>query len=70
MSVSLKESLDSFIAPVYGKTQRSPETYRTVADYCLKNLLRLITEYHAVQNNQQLLRDHHTPLQLKEKVRR
>ena len=53
----LKENLDNFIAPIYGKTNRSAETYQTVADYCLKNLLRLITEYHAVQNNQQLLRE-------------
>ena len=53
----LKENLDNFIAPIYGKTNRSAETYQTVADYCLKNLLRLIAEYHAVQNNQQLLRE-------------
>ena len=55
--MNLQESLQSFTAPIYGKTSRSAETYRTVADYCLKNLLRLITEYHAVQNNQQLLRE-------------
>jgi hypothetical protein len=53
----LKESLDNFIAPIYGKTARTPETYRTVADYCLKNLQRLVAEYHAVENNQQLLRE-------------
>lgn len=55
--MNLQESLQSFTTPVYGKTSRSAETYRTVADYCLKNLLRLIAEYHAVQNNQQLLRE-------------
>ena len=53
----LKESLDSFIAPVYGKTQRSPETYRTVAARCRRNLTRLVEEYHGVENNQQELRE-------------
>ena len=53
----LKESLDNFTAPVYGKTKRSAETYQTVADYCTRNLTRLVTEYHAVQNDQQLLRE-------------
>ena len=53
----LKESLDKFTAPVYGKTQRTPDTYRTVADYCTRNLQRLVQEYHAVENNQQLLRE-------------
>jgi hypothetical protein len=53
----LKESLESFVAPVYGKTKRTPDTYRTVADYCRRNLIRLLDEYHAVQNDQQLLRE-------------
>ena len=53
----LKESLDNFIAPVYGKTNRSAETYKSVADYCMRNLTRLLAEYHAVKNNQQLLRE-------------
>lgn len=53
----LKESLDQFIAPVYGKTQRRPETYRTVATYCKKNLVRLVEEYGLVINDQQLLRE-------------
>ena len=55
--MNLKESLDQFTAPVYGKTQRTPDTYRTVADYCTRNLQRLVQEYHAVENNQQLLRE-------------
>lgn len=55
--MTLQESLMSFTAPVYGKTVRSAETYSTVAHYCRTNLSRLITEYHAVQNNQQLLRE-------------
>lgn len=55
--MNLQESLDSFIAPVYGKTARSPETYRTVARRCFENLERLVTEYHAVANDQQLLRE-------------
>jgi len=53
----LKESLDQFTAPVYGKTKRTADTYRTVADYCQRNLVRLVEEYHAVKNNQQLLRE-------------
>ena len=53
----LKESLDSFITPIYGKTTRSPNTYRTVSAYCSKNIRRLIAEYHAVANDQQLLRE-------------
>lgn len=53
----LKESLEQFTAPVYGKTKRTAETYQTVADYCRRNLVRLVTEYHSVQNDQQLLRE-------------
>ena len=53
----LKESLDNFTAPVYGKTKRTNETYRTVANYCTQNLIRLVAEYYAVQNDQQLLRE-------------
>jgi hypothetical protein len=53
----LKESLEQFTAPIYGKTKRSAETYQTVAGYCKSNLTRLGAEYHAVQNDQQLLRE-------------
>lgn len=53
----LKESLERFVAPVYGKTQRTPETYRTVSARCRRNLARLVEEYHAVENNQQELRE-------------
>jgi hypothetical protein len=53
----LKESLNRFTAPVYVKTKRTPDTYCTVADHCRRNLIRLIAEYHAVQNDQQLLRE-------------
>jgi len=53
----LKESLEQFTAPVYGKTRRTDETYRTVASYCTQNLVRLVADYHAVQNDQQLLRE-------------
>lgn len=55
--MNLQESLDSFIAPVYGKTARSPATYRTVATRCYQNLERLVQEYHSVENDQQLLRE-------------
>lgn len=53
----LKESLEHFTAPVYGKTQRSTETYRTVASYCTANLVRLVEDYRRVVNDQQLLRE-------------
>lgn len=53
----LKESLDQFVAPIYGKTQRTPDTYRTVAQHCSKHIDRLVEEYHAVENDQQLLRE-------------
>jgi hypothetical protein len=53
----LRESLDQFTAPVYGKTKRSAATYKTVADYCAKNLVRLLREYAEVKNDQQLLRE-------------
>ena len=53
----LKESLDNFTAPVYGKTKRSAETYRTVARHCRTHLDRLVTEYQTVKNDQQWLRE-------------
>lgn len=53
----LKESLEQFTAPVYGKTKRTPDTYRTVAAHCSNHLVRLVDEYRAVKNNQQLLRE-------------
>jgi hypothetical protein len=53
----LKESLQQFTAPVYGKTQRSPATYKTVAQHCTNHLTRLVDEYRAVRNDQQLLRE-------------
>ena len=30
----LKESLDKFITPIYGKTKRTTETYQAVAQHC------------------------------------
>ena len=53
----LKESLENFTAPVYGKTRRSAETYRTVAWHCRQQLVRLVNDYHSVENDQQLLRE-------------
>ncbi len=55
--MNLQESLNNFVAPIYGKTSRSPETYRTVATRCKENLGQLVTEYHTVKNDQQLLRE-------------
>jgi len=53
----LKESLDNFTAPSYGKTRRSAETYQTVARHCTAQLDRLVKEYRAVKNDQQWLRE-------------
>jgi hypothetical protein len=53
----LKESLDRFVPAVYGRTQRTPETYETVANRCRRNLDRLTKEYNAVVGNAQELRE-------------
>jgi hypothetical protein len=53
----LKESLEQFTAPVYSKTKRSAATYRTVAAHCTKQINRLVDEYRAVENDQQLLHE-------------
>jgi hypothetical protein len=55
--MTLQESLEQFTAPVYGKTQRSAETYRTVARHCSNHIERLVGEYHTVKNDQQWLRE-------------
>jgi len=55
--MNLQESLQQFTAPVYGKTQRSVDTYRTVARHCSNHLERLVEEYRDVRNDQQLLRE-------------
>lgn len=53
----LKESLEAFIAPVYGKTKRSSATYKTVATHCSTHIDRLVGEYQMVKNDQQWLRE-------------
>jgi hypothetical protein len=53
----LKESLEQFIAPVYGKTKRTSETYKTVADHCSQAIDNLAQQYLGVENNQQKLRE-------------
>jgi hypothetical protein len=53
----LKESLDRFVPAVYGRTQRTPGTYETVANRCRRNLARLAEEYNQVVNNAQELRE-------------
>ena len=55
--MNLRESLEQFTAPVYGKTKRTTETYKTVATHCNNHLGRLVDEYRAVKNDQQLLRE-------------
>ena len=53
----LQESLQNFRQPVYGKTQRSVNTYQTVAQHCRGHLTHLVNDYRAVENDQQLLRE-------------
>ena len=53
----LKENLEQFVPAVYVRTQRSPNTYQTVANRCRRNLTRLATEYREVVNNAQELRE-------------
>lgn len=53
----LKKLLEDFTPPNYGKTLRSLATYKTVAGHCTNHLTRLVSEYHAVENDQQLLRE-------------
>ena len=55
--MNLQESLQQFTAPVYGKTQRSADTYRTVARHCGNHLEHLVLDYRGVRNDQQLLRE-------------
>jgi hypothetical protein len=55
--MNLQESLSRFTSPVYGKTKRSAETYQTVARHCGSHIARLVEEYRAVKNDQQLLRE-------------
>ena len=54
---SLKESLEQFVAPVYGKTKRTSDTYKTVAKYRSSCVNDLVTRYKSVENDQQLLRE-------------
>lgn len=56
MSIT-KESLDSFVPPEYGRTQRTAATYRTVATRCRQKLNSLCVEYHAAGKDPQLLRE-------------
>jgi hypothetical protein len=53
----LKESLESFIPPVYVRIKRSPATYKSLAARCKLKLEELIKEYNEVKNDQQLLRE-------------
>lgn len=55
--MTLRESLDRFVPPVYGRTTRTRDTYLTVKQYCERNLVRLVQDYQDVRNDQQLLRE-------------
>ena len=53
----LKENLERFVPVVYTRTQRTPDTYQTVANRCRRNLIRLVKEYNEVVSNAQELRE-------------
>lgn len=53
----LKESLEKFTAPNYGRTPRNSDTYRTVARHCSAHIDQLVVEYQGIKNDQQLLRE-------------
>jgi hypothetical protein len=52
-----QEAIQQFQTPVYGRTQRNAETYRTVARRCSQQIERLVAEYLSTRNDQQLLRE-------------
>jgi hypothetical protein len=66
--MNLQESLQNFRQPVYGKTPRTPDTYRTLARRCTEQLVRFVNEYRSVSNDQQLLREIRNDID--EKIRR
>jgi hypothetical protein len=53
----MKDQLDKFVQPVYKKTKRTNETYKTVARRCNRKLLGFLQEYKSVKNDQQELRE-------------
>ena len=53
----LQQRINEFQPPVYGRTRRTADTYRTVARHCVRHLDLLIEEYKTVRNDQQLLRE-------------
>lgn len=52
-----EQAVKTFSAPVYGRTRRTADTYRTVARHCARHLDLLVEEYRTIQNDQQLLRE-------------
>jgi len=53
----IKESLEKFSSPIYGKIQRSSATYQTVAEHCRRRIESIVAEYQVTKNDQQLLRE-------------
>lgn len=53
----LQQRINEFQPPVYGRTRRTADTYRTVARHCARHLDLLIEEYKTIRNDQQLLRE-------------
>jgi len=55
--MTLQESLEKFFTPDYGKTTRTDETYKTVSQHCAQRIKQSVTEYHAVTDDRQLMRE-------------
>lgn len=53
----LKENLEKFVPPIYGKTKRTASTYATVHKHCSTHIDRLVGEYQIIKNDQQWLRE-------------
>jgi hypothetical protein len=66
--MTLQESLEQFVAPNYGRTARTADTYRTVARHCGNQIGRLVAEYQSIKNDQQWLREIRNDID--EKIRR
>lgn len=55
--MALEQAVKAFSSPVYARTQRTADTYKTVAKHCGQHIGILVAEYRSICNNQQLLRE-------------
>jgi hypothetical protein len=55
--MTLEQSLNEFITPVYSQIRQSPASFKTVSVYSSNQITQLIIAYNNVVNDQQLLRE-------------